>query len=499
MATADKDPKSPATTSLSYDSMSPSWTKIQTVLNGTVAMRAAGEQYLPRHEYEGDPAYLERLAVNTLLNSTKLTLDSWVGRPFSDPVIFEVPSQMEPVLEDVDLTGNEAQVFCRNWFSDGVAKALSHVLVDFPRTDPEAVRTLADDAVLNLRPYWVHVRPEQLFFAAAEIVNGREFLREIRIMEEVVEQDGFAEVAQPQIRQIVVENVVNAEGVEDGSTAGKVVLWRMEDPSDPESDWFAYETYPYSLNVIPLVTFYSDRDGLMHGTPPLEDLADLNIAHWQSTSDQRAILTVARFPILALSGGTDDNQELVIGPRRWLYSPDTKAKFYYVEHSGAAIEAGRKDLMELEAQMAEYGAEFLKKRPQPETATARALDAAEATSPLQDVTLRFMDAINQVLALTAAWMKLEDGGTAEVSTDFGPEEATTQTLTTLRETRKMRDISRENYLKQLMRLGLLDDEFDIEEDANQLEVEAMNAFGEPPVDEGKEEEDEKGKKVEAIE
>lgn len=491
---SDKDPKSPATTSFAYDAMAESWHKIQTVLDGTEALRGAESAYLPQHPAESPEAYSERLQKNTLYNLTKITLDSWVGRPFSDPIGFvDVPSKLEPLLTNIDLLGNNVHVFARDWFKDGLAKAYSHVLVDFPRVEADSVRTLADDMNDQLRPYWMHIRPEQLFFADAEMVDGREVLREIRIMEEVADRDGFAEVVVPQIRRVFMKEEADPTTGEPASV-GTVELWRIKPKktANDKDEWYVDDTYTFTLDRIPLVTFYADRTGFMEGTSPLEDMADLNIAHWQSTSDQRAILTVARFPMLAVSGGTDETSDIIIGPYRILSCTDPKGKYYYVEHGGAAIEAGREDLHDLENQMAEYGAEFLKKRPGDVTATARALDSAEATSSLQDATLRFQDSLNQAMELTALWLKLESGGEAMLSTDFGPEEVNDAELTTLRETRKLKDISRKGYLEELKRRGMLSDEFDIDADALQLEVEAMNMFGElePDLDDEGEEETE---------
>ena len=464
----DKDPKSPATTSLAYDKMAPAWEKIQTVLDGTEAMRAAGTRYLPQHKYEPDEVYNERLQRSTLLNMTKLTLGSWVGRPFSDPIAFDkVPKLIEDLLTDVDLVGTDVQVFARDWFSDGLAKAFSFVYVDYPRTDDtEGVRTLAMDREEKVRPYWIHIRPEQLFFAEAKMVQGKEVLTEIRIMEEVIERDDFAEKCIQQIRRVFMD----AQGV------GNVELYQLQKVKGKEK-WVKIKNYTFSLPFIPLVVFYSHREAFMSGTPPLEDLADLNIAHWQSSADQRACLTVARFPILSLTGGTDAEGTLKIGPNRWLHSTDPQARFAYVEHSGAAIGVGRHDLLDLQEQMGEYGAEFLRKRPGNVTATARALDSAEATSPLQDAIIRFGCALTLALEYTAKWMNLPEGGTATLSTEFGPETSDQAELNTLSATRAARDISRKAYLEELKRRGLLADEYDIDEDAKLLEQEALDLFG----------------------
>lgn len=466
-----KDPESPATTSLAYDRMEPAWSKIDALLGGTAAMRAAGQDYLPQHAEESNTVYQERLAAATLFNMLEKTLDSWVGRPFSDPVHIaeDTPENVLEWLDDVDLRGNNIDVFAREWFRDGLAKSLSHVYVDMPRKKEVPVgadgkpktRTLADDRAENARPYLVHIKPENLIFAYAETVDGVETLTQIRIREFHTELVGFTEQVREKIRVV---------------TPGHVQLYELQKVKGKKEKWVVVEEYDYDLDYIPLVTFYSNRDGFMTGKPPLTDLADLNIAHWQSSSDQRQILTTARFPVLALSGASDDDNKLTIGPNHWLYCPDPQGKFYYVEHTGAAIESGRKDLQDLENQMAQYGAEFMKKRLSGETATARALDSAEATSPLQDAALRFTDALNMVLSVMADWVNLEKYGSMSVTTDFGPEEESDADLRTLLEMRKNRDISRTTFLEEMKRRGLLSDEFDIEAENEAIEQELMTAF-----------------------
>ena len=464
------DPKSPATSCAQYDFMLPAWTKIQTVLDGTSALRDAGPEYLPQHDKESDDAYRERLAVTTLLNMTKMTLDSWVGRPFSAPVKLkdDVPAQIVDLAENIDTLGSSINVFARNWFREGMAKAFSHVLVDMPRLDTSRVRTLEDDRIEGTRPYWIHIKPEQLFFAESKVIGGEEVLLEVRFTEEVSQREGFAIHTFEQIRRMFIN--------EEGTVS--VEVYQETKDKRYKDRWQKVDEWDMEIDRIPLVTFYADRDTFLLGKSPLEDLADLNIAHWQSTSDQRAILTVARFPILACSGGTDETNKLVVGPNRWLYCPDPSGRFYYVEHSGAAIKAGGDDLTELARQMGEYGGEWLKKRPNRETATARALDTAEATSALQDATLRFQDALENVIRLTARWMGLR-GGSVEVFSDFSDPPAGGEQLRVLIEARKNRDISREAFLNELKRANVIEEDFDIEGDGAVLESELMDMFPMP--------------------
>lgn len=470
---AEKDPKSPATTSGAYDLMFPRWRLIETLLGGTEAMREAGELYLPRHQEETDKGYQERLASAVLLNMVERTLDTLSGKPFSEPIRLneDVPQVIkEIILPDVDLQGNNLDVFARQWFREGLAKAFCHVLVDTPRPAPREdgkPRTLEDDRREGLRPYWVLIKPENLIFARAEVVNGVEVLQHLRIVEHYAEQDGFAEVYRRRIR--VLE-------------PGLVQLW--EPAEKQKEEWVLVEEWETGLNYIPLVTFYASRQGFMLGKPPLLDLAHLNVAHWQSASDQRHILTVSRFPILACSGATgEDSDPVVVGPNKVLYNPDPAGRFYYVEHTGQAIAAGRADLQDLEEQMANYGAEFLKRRPGNQTATARALDSAEAVSSLSAMVGVFEDALAQALDITADWLRLgQGGGTVELVKDYKLEETDTSGLQALQAARERRDISRKTYLNALRLRGVLPEDFDAEEDWEELMEEVSEATGRAGLD-----------------
>jgi hypothetical protein len=249
----------------------------------------------------------------------------------------------------------------------------------------------------------------------------------------------------------------------------KVELWRQVTlPKAGGEEWQVWDQWVMDISEIPLVTFYSDRTGFMTGKSPILDLVDLNIRHWQSSSDQINVLTVARFPMLGASGmsGEEDNgTKTVVGPKQILYCPDPNGKYYYVEHTGAAINAGRTDLNDLVDQMRVYGANFTKKRTSRETATAANIDSAEATSPLQDVTNRFNDALAIAMYYVALWQgKKSMTGKATASTEFTSSDPAE--LMSLEGARMRGDLARKPYLDELKRRGILNDEFDME--ANEI-------------------------------
>jgi hypothetical protein len=448
----------PSTPSNQYLQMIPKWDKINTLIEGTEAMREAGTKYLPKYPLESEDSYRARLECAVLYNFIELTLNSMTGKPFSDLInLDKISPDLVPYMDNVDLQGNHLLVFIRNWLKDSLAKGYSHCYVDFPRIDKEN-RTLADDREEGVRPYLVPIKPENLIFAYAEFDNGQEQLKMIRIRSQETYLSGFETVSVEQIKII---------------TPGLVEVYQeRKDTKTKKIQWVKVEEYTYDLDFIPLVTFYSEKTSFMLSKPPLLDLADLNIRHFQSTADQQSILTVTRFPILAGSGVTPDEAKLAIGPKTYLITSDPQGRFYYVEHTGKAIEAGRQELLDLEERMANYSAEFLKKRVGRTTATAKAIDTAESFSVLQDITYRFEDAVAQVLYYMAKWIGKEDGGIIELNKDFGPDVSDKQDLDAILEARKNGDLSRESFLNQLKRRGILEQDFNLEENEMHLEEES---------------------------
>ncbi len=461
-----KDPTDPSTTSMAWDEMIGSWLMIETLLGGTKFMRSASSEYLPQHAEESNDNYSERLHVNVLFNAMEITLDHFVGRPFSDPVKLnkDVPEEIVEHATNIDLQGNDLTTFCREWFRCGLAKGFCHVMIDMPGMNPDAMPlTLEDDRVEGRRPFWIRIEPENMIFAEAEVTVDpqtgelREWFTHVRLRENVIERIGFAEVVHERIRVLM---------------PGFFEVWQKVKVRGKKDDWMVIESGETGIDFIPIITFYSQRNGFMLAKPPLEDLAFMNIRHWQSMSDQINVLTVARFPMLAVAGATDQaGTTMRIGPRQLLATKDPNGRFYYVEHTGKSIEAGWKELEKLEESMEAYGSTFLKKQPGNETATGRALDSAESITPLQDMVNRFIDSVNNALRIHAAWLGKDEGGTVTVLNDFGPEEADKMGIDLLKSIRKDKDISRKAMVKEAMRLGVLSDDYDADEDFEQLKLE----------------------------
>lgn len=466
--------ESPANPSQAYLAMAPRWSMINALLGGTEAMREAAEELLPRHHREYAEDYEERLRCSVLFNVFEITLDNLAGKPFTEPLTLEedVPADIVNYAEDIDLKGNHIDQFSAMVFRDGLAKGLTHIMVDTPSKDGENPRTLAAEREAGIRPYMIHVQPENVLAADAVVINGEEVLTHLRIYESDLERVGFAEKLVERIR------VFNLVVDDEGNLMVVVTVYRKAERKVGGKDRWAIErTIPTEHTEIPVYTFYAHRAGFMQSKPPLLDLAYMNVQHWQSSSDQFNVLKVARFPILAASGIETDNAETTLGPRNVLEIDNPEGRYYYVEHTGAAIEAGRKSLQDLVDTMALYGATMLRRRPDRETATSRSLEERNQSAPLQKMALAFKDTLENALRGMAMMIGEEDGGSIVIHTDFGFDGGEVVDLQTLQVAYKDFAISREGFLQELKRRKVLSDEFDVDEDATQLLKEIEERIG----------------------
>jgi hypothetical protein len=197
----------------------------------------------------------------------------------------------------------------------------------------------------------------------------------------------------------------------------------------------------------------------MTATPPLIEVANLNVAHWQSASDQQTILHVARVPILTITGVDDDKLQVTVGGSAFVKLP-TGSEMKYVEHTGQAIAAGAKDLETLEERMRQAGAELLVLRPSKVTATQVATENAAGMSALHRIAQSLEDALDLAAQYMAKWIKLPEGGHITVFNDFGAAwlaEASTQVLLESATAGKLSD---ETYFAELQRRGIISPDVD---------------------------------------
>jgi len=468
---------------LGYEAMSALWELIHDLLGGTTAMREASQKWLPMETKEGTTSYATRLGRSILYNGFRDTLNKLSNKPFTHPVIVdELPEEVAYLKDDVDGNNKPLEVFIKEVLTNLIQYGIAHILIDHSEIEKDEDGkdlTLADEKRLGVRVYLINVSPASLIGWQSEKASKSVELTQIRFKESIVEPAG--EYGDVEINYV---NVYNKETFE----------LHKQDPKD-EDKYTKIEDKTYSFMKIPLVTIYANKTGFMTAEPPLMDLAWQNLAHWQSSSDQKNILRFTRFGLLFGKGMTDEVVEagsLDIGPSKAILTTETEADLKYVEHTGKSIEAGAKDIEDTENKMRVLGNQPLMKVI-PSTATADRIDESRTVSQLQSWIRALERGMKQVLITACEWRKVQphEDLAVNIYSDFEAMVIGSGDKDHLLKARQSGEITRERYLRETQRRGVYSLDMDPEEEAKAAEAEeSANLQNLLPVDDNLEEEPE---------
>ncbi|MCK5018550.1 MAG: DUF4055 domain-containing protein [Candidatus Peribacteraceae bacterium] len=452
-------------TSAAYREMEDRWDLIHDLLGGTKAMREAGEKWLPKEPKEPMTSWELRRDRSVLYEAYSDTVKDISSKPFSKSATIqgELPEPLSQIAADVNRQGQSLTQFAGEVFEAAVNYGLTHILTDYPRLNKEL--NLAEERQSGVRPKFIHVKPTQIIgWRTEKGADGQVRLVQIRIKETQQEPVGrFGEQTVDYIRVY---------------TPDTWELWRK---TADDEDYILFDEGIHTFGEIPLVTLYLNQTGFMIAEPTMEALAWMNLAHWQSDSDQRNILRFARVGVIFVSGLTEEemDRDLVIGPNRYVTSVNPDARMGYVEHTGQAIGAGRQDLQDLEARMEVLGLQPYMRRPGNQTATGQAIDESRSSSSVQAWIRSEEQVIVAAYEMAAKWLnlKLPKDFTVDIFNDFGISIRDGQDVNSLLQIRLGGQMSHETFLREVKRRGVLSETVDIDVEMAKVEEEGP-ALGE---------------------
>jgi hypothetical protein len=418
--------------------MAEQWPIIDALVGGTPAMRKWGKKFLPQFPAEDNDSYAERLSTAVLFNAFGRTSSVFAAKPFARPIRYDgVAPGIDSYIDNIDLQGTDFHAFCGQTMLACMRYGLHGVMVDYPTAG--GVRTIAEERAAGIRPYWTQYPCSSILGWRSELSASGSFLTQLRLMETVRESAGpWLQTTVQQVRVL---------------TPGHWEIWR-EEKTEKGSEWVKVDEGDTTLKVIPFVFFYGLREGFGIGRPPLLDLAHMNVEHWQSRSDQQTILHVARVPILFAKGFSED-APIFVGSKSVTKTPEENADMKYVEHSGAAIEAGRQDIQDLEDRMRQAGAELLVKRASIQTATQIQSEDESGRSTLHKIAEEFEDSLELCLQITGQWLGEETEPEVELFKDFSSANLTERIGDLLLRAGDSNHISSETVFNELKRLDVV--------------------------------------------
>ena len=427
----------------SWVRMEPGWLLIEQLLGGTRKIRAGHRKFLPQFPREADDSYDVRLSKAVLSPFYKRLELLLAGMLTRKPVrLTDVSDQVTEQLFDVDLEGNDLQTWL--FATARVALRYGHVgvLVDAPRAGE------------NGRPYWITISPRELLGWRTEVADGKQRLTMLRIAETVTVPDGkYGEKDVQRVRVL---------------TPGAYEIHEK----DEKGDYKVVDEGTTSLSEIPFAVAYANRTGVMESMPPLDDIAELNLQHYQVSSDLSNILSVSAIPLLAIYGFPQSAEEISAGPSEAISLPET-ASAGYIEPSGNSFDAQFKQLEQIENKINGLGlAAVLGAKLVGESAEAKRIDRSQGDSTMMVIAQQMQDLIDNCLRFHAQYLQEPVAGSSQVNRDFMGQRLEPQEIQALLQLYTAGTITQDTLLNELANGDVLSEDFDIEE-----EIEATQTGG----------------------
>jgi hypothetical protein len=310
---------------------------------------------------------------------------------------------------------------------------------------------LAEERALGRRPYFIHIDAPQIWgWRQATTMPGSP-LTQVRIHEYTTRP--LNEFGEEQIEQMRVIY----PGRYDLYTLGQDVVEFSE-------------TGDYSLDEIPVVPIYSNRRGMLRSLPPLLDIANLNITHYQRQADLIHALHIAAMPTLVLEGWDDTTGAATMGVNYAIaMQPGNKA--YYVQADATSFNAQMEELQSLEGQMSSLGVtKLFGQKFVAESAEAKRIDQAQSNSVLSIISQELESALNQAFEFASRYVGIEPP-TVKVDRDFDYYRLIGQDVAVLAQLNEMGKISDPLLLEILRRGEILPDGVDIPQELQAIQTE----------------------------
>ena len=431
--------ESPFVRSLDAIAMMANWSAMAAVTNGTEYLRDQCEKYLPQEPREDDDAYQTRVDRSVLSPYTSRLIETAAGAILRKPIHIEGDPYWLELAENIDGIGSNINEYARRALVSSLTYGHSAILVDYPAA--MGARNLAEERAQGRRPYFIHVDAPQIWGWRQESTMPGSPLTQVRIHEYTTRPlNDFGEEQIEQMRVIY-------PGRYDLYTLGQDVVEFSS-------------TGAYSLDTIPMVPIYSNRRGMLRSLPPLLDIANLNITHYQRQADLIHALHIAAMPTLVLEGWDDTTGSATMGVNYAIaMQPGNKA--YYVQADATSFSAQMDELQSLEQQMSTLGVtKLFGQKFVAESAEAKRIDQAQSNSVLAIVSQELESALNQAFRLAARYVDIEPP-VVTLDRDFDYYRLIGQDVAVLTQLNELGKLSDTTLLEILRRGEILPDNVDI--------------------------------------
>lgn len=427
-----------------YAEFLPEWEMIGDCVDGERKIKLRGTKYLPHpsNDSANDDPNGERYAAYKLraafINATGRTLSGLIGIAFNKPPKIELTGGIEVIESDADGEGQPLEQLIRDTLSQNLQRGRAGILADYTGSGIQTEATKG--------------RPVLRLFTAKQIINwrvtnGKTSLVVIHYVEPVDDPDAFElTLKRHWIELRLISGIAHARKWEEGTNKieGRELL-QLKDASG------------IPLNELPWAWIGSSNNDHTPDSPPLADIAYVNIKHYQAEADIAESAHTVGQPMVGLTGLTDEWAEkyladgFTVGSRKGVLLPEGgDLKFAQPDERNVLVTLAERR----ENQMAMLGAKLVERNTAAKTATQAGDEAQTDNSILSLCAGNVEQAVNRALQFAVRFAGSGEG-LVELNKKYEVSNLDSQAITALLaavQSGKMRLI---DFVRYLQRIGLI--------------------------------------------
>lgn len=466
-----------------YEEMRARWQFVRDIRGGTESIRENGTTYLPRFDAEEMIDYNARLGMTFAFDALDETIHAMVGLAMRDDPALEddVPAEIVADWENLDGQRTHGAVFLQHTLENALQDGHAAILVDYPPVDPTL--DLVGQQALGLRPYAVQITIDQITAWRPAIILGKLCIGMVKLEENTEIADGLFGTVVIRRYRIYRQQV-------DGAGQPYVTLEVQEQAKSEGADYTTIraESPIFGPKWIPLFVVYGgEKTAILKSKPPLLGLANSNLDHTQVKSDRRYSMHKCAIPIPIFIGRTkmmgEGGQVSTSGSYGIDIGLGGDAK--YMEPTGAALNALREELQDIERRMGSQGFDMLRRDPQgsQQTATAERIQNAKGESKLTRAVRSLEDSAEGMVQAFADFRGIKTGGgSVTMQHEFADTVLAPDEIKLLADLEERGELTLETLLGEIQKGGRMLQGVDIPKEVKAVEAKlADERIVQPPV------------------
>ncbi len=427
--------------------------------------------YLPQESDEPQEEYNKRLSRSYFVRRFRIAIESFAG--FLSSFVLEegTHSSIVEAAQNIDMKGNSLEVFFRAADEKALRDERCFILVEFPKRPVDEIgnpliTSAFEERQFNLRPYLVLIDVRDV--VNWKLAPDNRTVLQVTIRESVTEDIGLFGS-----KQVIRYRVL---------FPGGYAIYTQQDGTYAQTG--GGET---SLSKVPLVPYsltngdIENRGGAdpFAGEPPLYDLAELNLKHYQKSSEKDEAMHKCNMAVLQVqelnaetSSSRDESPTVRIGPNTCLWNVNAS----FVEPSGSAIAATQADIDRLEMEMSSRTLSFLSGSELQRTATEVATFSAPVQANLGSMARAKQSNMQTCFKFWCEYLGVDSGKSgACVDEKILQSTMDAATVGVLLQMRTAKELTRSTFLGLLKKGKAFPRDFDVASEVAALEAEEKEA------------------------